>query len=113
MKEESIEKIIHKFIKATNAFDVRAALALFALDAIIDDVSVREKFKGTTGIRNYLEKFFVDYHTVTKIESIEVLSNSQANAQVDFTGDFGHEKGGLNVTINEEGLIIEIGAFLH
>ena len=113
MKEEPIEKVIRKFIKAANAFDVYAALTLFAPDAVIDDVSVGEKFKSTNGVRNYLEKFFVGYNTVTKLISLDVLNSMQANAQVDFTGNFGHETGGLNVTINAEGLIIEIDAYLN
>jgi ketosteroid isomerase-like protein len=112
MKEVEIENIIQQFINATNEFDVKAALALFADDAVIDDVSVGEKFKNTAGVRKYLEKFFVGYHTVTKLESLKVLNNRQANVQVDFTGDFGHETGSLNVTINTEGLIIAIDADL-
>ena len=107
-----MKKIITQFINATNAFDVEAALALFADDAVIDDVSVGEKFKNTTGVRKYLEKFFVGYKTVTKLESVEVLDNRNAKAQVDFTGDFGHETGGLNFTLNSDGLIIAINAYL-
>ena len=49
MKEKRIETVIEKFIKAANAFDVTSALALFAADAVIDDVSVGEKFKHTAG----------------------------------------------------------------
>ena len=112
MKDINIEKIIQQFIKATNEFDVRAALTLFADDAVIDDVSVGEKFKNTAGVRKYLEKFFVGYRTVTRLESVEVLNDRHARAQVDFTGDFGHETGGLVVTINTDGLIIAIDAYL-
>jgi len=112
MKEVNIKKIIQQFIKATNAFDVEAALTLFANDAVIDDVSVGEKFKNTAGVRKYIEKFFVGYHTVTKLESLKVLNDNYAMVQVDFTGDFGHETGGLNVTINTNGLIISIDAYL-
>jgi ketosteroid isomerase-like protein len=112
MKEAYIEKIIQQFINATNKFDVKAALALFADDAVIDDVSVGEKFKNTAGVRKYLEKFFVGYHTVTKLESLKILNSRHAIAQVDFTGDFGHETGGLNMIINTDGLIKAIDANL-
>ena len=111
MKEISIEKIIRQFINATNEFDVRAALELFADDAVIDDVSVGKKYKNIAGVRKYLGKFFVGYHTVTRLESL-VLNDRDATAHVDFTGDFGHETGGLNVTINSDGLIIAIDAYL-
>ena len=107
-----MEKIIDKLIASTNLFDVKAALALFSSKAVIDDVSVGKKFKGTTGVREYLEEYFVGYHTVTKLDSLEVLDAQHANARVDFTGDFGHEKGILNVTIGRDGLIVAIDAAL-
>jgi ketosteroid isomerase-like protein len=112
MKDVNVKKIIEQFIDATNAFDVKSALALFAADAIIDDVSVGEKFKKTAGVRTYLEKFFVGYHTVTRLESLKIISYRKAIARVDFTGDFGHETGGLNFTFNADGLIIAIDAHL-
>jgi ketosteroid isomerase-like protein len=111
-KEINMKKIIQQFIKTTNAFDVEAALVLFADDAVIDDVSVGEKFKNKAGVRKYIEKFFVGYHTVTRLESLKVVNDQHARAQVDFTGDFGHETGSLNVTINSAGLITAIDAYL-
>lgn len=112
MEDVNIEKIVKQLIKATNLFDVKAALKLFAEDAIIDDVSVGEKFKNTSGVRIYLEKFFVGYNTVTRIESIELTGKLEGKVLVDFRGDFGHETGGLNVTVNAAGLIIGIDAYL-
>lgn len=112
MEEVNIEKIVKQLIKATNLFDVKAALKLFAEDAIIDDVSVGQKFKNTSGIRMYLQKFFVGYNTVTKMQSFELINSREAKVLVDFTGDFGHETGGLNITVNDRGLIIGIDAYL-
>jgi hypothetical protein len=40
MEESQIKAIIQQLIKATNEFDLKTALALFADDAVIDDVSV-------------------------------------------------------------------------
>jgi hypothetical protein len=108
----NMKKIIKQFIDAANGFDVEAALTLFADDAVIDDISVGEKFKNTTGVRKYLDNFFVGYKTVTKLESIEVIDDRNAMVKVDFTGDFGHETGGLDFTINSAGLIITINAYL-
>lgn len=112
MKKETIETLIKQFIDAANKFDVEAALALFAKDAVIDDVSVGDKFKNTAGVRKYLERFFVGYHTITRLESLEIANATRAKAKVDFTGDFGHETGGLDVTINSAGLIAAIDAYL-
>jgi hypothetical protein len=110
--EMDMEKIIGKLISATNAFDVEKALALFSEDAVIDDVSVGDKFANTDGVRTYLERFFVGYHTVSKIESVEVFDSRHAKAHIDFTGDFGHETGTLDVTVNANGLIVAIDADL-
>lgn len=107
-----MKKAIQQFIKSTNAFDVEAALALFAPDAVIDDVSVGKKFTKTAGVRTYLETFFIGYHTVTKLEAVEVIDKRRVKAQVDFTGDFGHETGSLDVTVNADGLIVTVDANL-
>ena len=112
MKDPNIKIIIQRFIESTNQFDVKQSITLFAKDAIIDDVSVGEKFKNTAGVKNYLEKYFVGYNTNTKLECLKLISKTQAIAQVDFTGDFGHETGGLKFTINADGLIIAIHAHL-
>jgi ketosteroid isomerase-like protein len=112
MSELIIKKIIQQFINSTNMFDIEKSIQLFADDAIIDDVSVGAKFKNISGVRDYLEKFFLGYHTVTKLESLKLVSNLNAIAQVDFKGDFGHETGGLNITINKKGLITKIDAHL-
>jgi ketosteroid isomerase-like protein len=112
MKETDIKKSVQEFIDATNQFDVDAALILFAANAAINDVSVGETFKNKAGVRTYLENFFVGYHTVTKLESLKISKDLVANAQVDFTGDFGHETGGLNFTFDTDGLITLIDAHL-
>lgn len=112
MEDITIEKIVKQFIKAANQFDVTSVLNLFAEDAVIDDISVGEKFKNISGIQTYIEKFFVGYNTVTKLVSLDISSNTKAKALVDFTGDFGHETGGLDITLNAKGLISSIDAYL-
>ena len=112
MEDLDIERTIKEFIKSANDFDVEAILTLFTADALIDDVSVGEKFKDTKGVRKYLETFFVGYKTVTRLENIEVFHDRNAQAQVDFTGNFGHETGSLKFTLNKDGLITEISAYL-
>jgi ketosteroid isomerase-like protein len=108
----TIKKIIQQFISAMNRFDVDAAVALFAENASISDSSVGSKFSNKPGVRQYLEKFFVSYKTVTKLESLKEINDRYAEAQVDFTGDFGHETGGLYVKLNADGKIISVEAHL-
>lgn len=107
-----MKNTIDPLIAATNAYDVEVALTLFAPDAVIDDVSVGEKFEKAEGVRRYLEQFFVGYNTVSKVLSVDVTGEHRTLARLDFTGDFGHEIGLLDVTTNEHGLIISIDADL-
>lgn len=108
-----MKKLVDTFIRTANAFDVDGAVALFASDAIIDDVSVGDAFVGTEGIRLYFERFFVGYKTASKLLSLERLDHFNASLRLDFTGDFGHETGTLKITINSGGLIERIDADLE
>lgn len=101
------------FVAATNAFDVERVLHLFTPDAVIDDPSTGHRFDGHAGIRDYLERYFIGYHTVTSILSIEALGRHQIRVRVDFTGDFGHEIGLLEISVNEDGRIVRIDAKLE
>ena len=108
-----MKKLVDTFIHTVNAFDVEGALALFASDAVIDDVSVGDAFVGTEGVRLYIEQFFVGYKTASKLLSLEQLDNFNAVARLDFTGNFGHEIGTLKIAINADGLIERIDADLE
>lgn len=107
-----MEQLVDAFIQRANAFDVDGVLALFEADAVIDDVSVRDAFAGADGIRRYIERFFVGYHTSTRLVSLERLDDAAAIARVDFTGDFGHETGMLRIRTGAAGLIVRIDADL-
>lgn len=112
-EHSNMRTTIGALIAATNAFDIEAALALFASDAIIDDVSVGDSFIGHAGVRDYLERFFVGYHTATRLLSVDISSKTQARVRVDFTGDFGHEIGLLEILANVGALIIRVDADLE
>ena len=107
-----MKQLFQQFVSTTNASDVEAALALFAPDAVIEDVSVGETFNKTAGVRRYLEKYFVGYHTVSRLQSVEKVDDRHARARLDFTGDFGHETGVLDVRVDAEGRITRIDASL-
>ena len=100
-----MQTIVESFIRAANAFDVEGALFLFTPDAVIDDVSVGDAFVGRDGVRDYLERFFVGYHTQSKLLSLERVDDFNATIRLDFTGDFGQEIGVLKITVNADGLI--------
>lgn len=98
---------------ATNAFDVEAAVALFKPDAIIDDPSTGHKFVGQSGVREYVERYFVGYHTVSRVISIDSIAEDRMRVRVDFKGDFGHEIGVLQIAVGTKGLIVHIDADLE
>jgi hypothetical protein len=110
-EHSNMRTTIDALIAATNAFDIETALDLFASDAIIDDVSVGDSFIG--GVRDYLERFFVGYHTATRLLSVDISSKTQARVRVDFTGDFGHEIGLLEISANAGALIVRVDADLE
>jgi ketosteroid isomerase-like protein len=108
-----MQELIKNFIETTNAGDIDGALSLFAPDATIDDVSVGDAFVGRDGVRLYLERFFVGYHTFSKLLSIETIDDFHADVRLDFTGDFGHEIGTLKIALNSDGLIERADADLE
>ena len=111
-KNTELEHITQQFIAAANLFDTQAVLDLFASNAVIEDVSVGEKFKGTSGIKKYIVAFFIGYHTKTELLSFEHHGPGKILAKVDFTGDFGHETGWLDFRFNDSGLIEHVDADL-
>jgi ketosteroid isomerase-like protein len=113
MEDAKLRAAVDALIAATNAFNVEAVLALFTPGAVIDDPSTGHNFVGHAGIRDYVERYFVGYHTVTRLLSIRCHSDTHARARVDFTGDFGHEIGVLDLSINAESQIIRMDADLE
>ncbi|WP_426804786.1 nuclear transport factor 2 family protein [Stenotrophomonas sp. SrG] len=108
-----VKATVVAFINATNAFDIERALALFSKTAVIDDPSTGCTFNQHAGVRDYLKKYFVGYHTVTRLLSLEGLGDARARARVDFTCDFGHEIGILLVAVDSAGRISRIDASLE
>lgn len=111
--EGDLRRVADALTAATNAFDVDAALALFAPDAVIDDPSTGERFDGQAGVRHYIQRFFVGYRTITRLLSLASIREHQARVRVDFTGDFGHEIGLLEIATDPAGLIVRIDADLE
>ncbi len=111
--QDNLHRAADALIGATNAFDVETVVKLFTTDAVIDDPSTGHRFDGHAGIRDYVEQYFIGYHTVTRMLSIEPLGANRAGVRVDFTGDFGHEIGLLQIAVNPDGLIVRIDADLE
>lgn len=113
LNKKGLRSVAEALIAATNASDVGRALALFMPDAVIDDPSTGHRFDGHAGIRQYIEQYFIGYRTVTRFLSLTGLGRNRASVRVNFTGDFGHEIGLLELSVNEDGLIVRIDANLE
>ena len=110
---EHLRRVADALIAATNAFAVEQVLGLFAHDAVIDDPSTGHRFDGHAGIRRYVEQYFVGYQTVTRFLSMQRTGPQRARVRVDFTGDFGHEIGNLDISVDAQGLIARLNADLE
>ncbi len=110
---EHLRRVADALIAATNAFAVEQVLGLFAHDAVIDDPSTGHRFDGHAGIRRYVEQYFVGYQTVTRFLSMQRIGPQRARVRVDFTGDFGHEIGNLDISVDAQGLIARLNADLE
>ena len=110
---EHLRQVADALIAATNAFAVERVLGLFAHDAVIDAPSPGQRSDGHAGIRRYLEQYFVGYQTVTRFLSMQRIGPQRARVRVDFTGDFGHEIGNLDITVDAQGLIAQLDADLE
>jgi hypothetical protein len=108
-----LRSVADALITATNAFAVEPALGLFTADAVIDDSSTGERFDGQAGVRDYIKRFFVGYRTATRLLSFTRIDEHRARLRVDFTGDFGHEIGRLEIVTDPAGLIVRIDAHLE
>src|SRR5690242_1599507 len=73
-----LRPVADALIAATNTSDVETALALFAPDAVIDDPSTGDRFDGQAGVRDYIERFFVGYRTITRLLSLASTGEHQA-----------------------------------
>lgn len=112
-KKDDLKAVAEALVAATNAHDAEAVVALFTEGAVIDDPSTGHRFIGHDGIRDYVARYFVGYHTITRLLTIERIGERQARVRVDFTGDFGHEIGRLEIAINIDRLITRIDADLE
>lgn len=112
-QSDTLLETVERLITALNAFRVSEVQSLFTVDAVIDDPSTGQKFIGQAGIRDYVERYFAGYRTVTRFLSLDDVGDGRARLRVDFTGDFGHEVGLLVTKIDGTGLISRIDADLE
>ncbi|EIJ37558.1 hypothetical protein JoomaDRAFT_0509 [Galbibacter orientalis DSM 19592] len=108
-----INKFINDWLDKSNAYDIQAYLEKWHRNAILDDPSVGQVFKGHSGIKKYFESYFIGYKTQTRLVKLDIISNNEAHLEVEFTGEFpGGQTGGIFDFIFKDGKIASAKADL-
>jgi len=91
-----INAFIDDWLEVSNAYDTEKYLEKWHDNAVLDDPSVGQVFKGHSGIRKYFESYFIGYKTHTRLIKLNILSDKDAHIEVEFTGEFPEGKiGGI------------------
>lgn len=91
-----IKTFIEDFLVVSNAYDTKSYLDKWHTNAVLDDPSVGQVFKGHSGIKKYFDDYFIGYKTQTRLVKLNIISDNEAHIEVDFTGDFpGGQIGGI------------------
>lgn len=91
-----IKSFIQGWLAVSNAYDTKKYLEKWHKEAILDDPSVGQVFKGHSGIKKYFESYFIGYKTQTRLVKLEIIADNEAHIEVEFTGEFPEGKiGGM------------------
>jgi len=91
-----IKLFIEDWLAVSNAYDTEKYLDKWHKNAVLDDPSVGQVFKGHSGIKNYFQSYFIGYRTQTRLVTLDTISDNEAHIEVEFTGEFPEGKiGGM------------------
>jgi SnoaL-like protein len=99
----NIDAFIQDFIAVSNAYDTKSYLEKWQKNAILNDPSVGQVFKGHPGIKKYFEDYFIGYKTQTRLVRLNITNENEAHIEVEFTGEFPEGKigGKFDFTFND------------
>lgn len=83
-----IKAFIQDWLVVSNAYDTKNYLERWHKDAVLDDPSVGQVFKGHSGIKKYFESYFIGYKTQTRLVKLDIIADNEAHIEVEFTGEF-------------------------
>jgi hypothetical protein len=102
----NIKGFIQDWLAASNAYETNNYLEKWNKDAVLEDPSVGQVFKGHLGVKKYFEDYFIGYKTKTRLVNLEIISDKAAHIDVEFTGQFPEGKiGGVFDFIFKDGKI--------
>lgn len=94
MDKREITAFIEDWLIASNAYDTDAYVEKYLKEAVLDDPSVGQIYKGHSGIKKYFESYFIGYKTQTRLVKLDIISENEAHAEMEFTGEFPEGKTG-------------------
>ena len=83
-----INEFVKKWLDKSNSYDTEKYLELWQENAVLDDPSVGQVFKGHSDIKKYFESYFIGYKTQSRLIKLDILSDNEAHIEVEFTGEF-------------------------
>lgn len=87
---------IKNWLVVSNNYDTKSYLDKWHKEAVLNDLSVGQVFKGHSGIQKYFENYFIGYKTQTRLVKLDITGNNEAYIEVEFTGEFpGNKIGGI------------------
>jgi len=108
-----IKLFIEDWLALSNAYSTEMYVEKWHKEAVLEDPSVGQVFKGHSGIKRYFESYFIGYKTQTRLVKLEITSGNEAHIEVEFTGEFPEGKiGGMFDFTFEDGKIAKAKADL-
>ena len=83
-----INEFVKKWLDKSNTYNTEKYLELWQENAVLDDPSVGQVFKGHSGIKKYFESYFIGYKTQSRLIKLDIISDNEAHIEVEFTGEF-------------------------
>ena len=80
-----IKTFVQEFIAAGNAYDTKRYLDLWQKDAVLEDMYIKQVYKGQEEVKKYFDKYFVKYKTQTLLSKLNIINDHQAHVELQFT----------------------------
>jgi hypothetical protein len=108
-----LKLFIADLLALSNAYQTEKYLEKWHSNAVLEDPSVGQTFKGHSGIKTYFETYFIGYKTQTRLIKLNIIADNEAHIEVEFTGEFpGNKIGGIFDFTFKNGKIIKAKADL-
>ncbi|WP_273706025.1 GyrI-like domain-containing protein [Leuconostoc mesenteroides] len=109
---KNLEFTISRFIHFLNLGNTKTFANFFSENAIIEDSSIGKTFESKPQLIDYVDTYFKNYHTKTKIMKAQLIDEHKVTIHAHFSGDFGDEDGIMEISLDSDNLISHMYANL-